>query len=97
MENWVRDDIASMDEAMLSAEGLYSILRRGGVNFRLATQRIGAMIANDYQASMLETPAGSALVTMERTAVDDTGRRVETGNHVYRADSYSFEMTLVQR
>ena len=28
---------------------------------------------------------------------DDTGRRVETGHHVYRGDSYSFEMTLVQR
>jgi DNA-binding GntR family transcriptional regulator len=97
MENWVRDDIAAMDEAMLAAEGLYAILRRGGVNFRLANQRIGAMIANDYQASMLDTGAGSALVTMERTAVDDTGRRVETGHHVYRADSYSFEMTLVQR
>jgi DNA-binding GntR family transcriptional regulator len=97
MENWVRDDIADMDEAMLAAEGLYSILRRGGVNFRLATQRIGATTANEYQASMLETGQGSALVTMERTAVNDTGLRVETGHHVYRADSYSFEMTLVQR
>ena len=55
------------------------------------------MIANDYQAPLLETDVNSALVTMERTAVDDTGRRVETGHHVYRADSYSFEMTLVQR
>jgi DNA-binding GntR family transcriptional regulator len=97
MENWVRDDIAAMDEAMLAAEGLYSILRRGGVNFRLATQRIGAMTANEYQASKLDTAEGSALVTMERTAVDDTGRHIETGHHVYRADSYSFEMTLVQR
>jgi len=97
MENWVRDDIASMDEAMLASEGLYAILRRGGVNFRLASQRIGAMIANDYQARLLEAEVNSALVTMERTATDDAGRRVETGHHVYRADSYSFEMTLVQR
>ncbi|WP_343320333.1 GntR family transcriptional regulator [Arthrobacter sp. TMP15] len=97
MENWVRDDITSMDEASLSAEGLYAILRNGGVNFRLASQRIGAMIANDYQGPLLEADVGSALVTMERTAVDDTGRMVETGHHVYRADSYSFEMTLVQR
>lgn len=82
---------------MLQAEGLYSILRRAGVNFRLATQRIGALAATEYQASLLDTPAGSAMVTLERTAVDDTGRRVETGHHVYRADSYSFEMTLVQR
>jgi DNA-binding GntR family transcriptional regulator len=53
--------------------------------------------ANEYQASMLDAAEGSALVTMERTAVDDTGRHIETGHHVYRADSYSFEMTLVQR
>ncbi|MGP9501149.1 GntR family transcriptional regulator [Specibacter sp. AOP5-B1-6] len=97
MENWVRDDIESMDEATLTSEGLYGILRRGGVNFRLASQRIGAMIATDYQAGLLETEVSSALVTMERTATDDSGRRVETGHHVYRADSYSFEMTLVQR
>jgi DNA-binding GntR family transcriptional regulator len=97
MENWVRDDITAIDEAALASQGLYGILRNGGVNFRLASQRIGAMIANDYQAPLLETTAGSALVTMERTAVDDTGRMVETGHHVYRADSYSFEMTLVQR
>jgi DNA-binding GntR family transcriptional regulator len=97
MENWVRDDITHLDEAQLAAQGLYGILRAAGVNFRLASQRIGAMIANEYQASLLDAPPGSALVTMERTAVDDTGRMVETGHHVYRADSYSFEMTLVQR
>jgi DNA-binding GntR family transcriptional regulator len=97
MENWVRDDITHIDEDLLKAQGLYGILRGGGVNFRLATQRIGAMVANDYQAPLLETEPGSALVTMERTAVDDTGRNVETGHHVYRGDSYSFEMTLVQR
>jgi DNA-binding GntR family transcriptional regulator len=97
MENWVRDDITSIDAEQLAAEGLYAILRNGGVNFRLATQRIGAMVATDYQARFLEAAPGSALVTMERTAVDDTGRMVETGRHVYRADTYSFEMTLTQR
>jgi DNA-binding GntR family transcriptional regulator len=97
MENWVRDDITPIDEAVLAAQGLYGVLRNGGVNFRLATQRIGASVADHRQAALLETPPGSALVTMERTAVDDTGRSVETGRHVYRGDSYSFEMTLVQR
>jgi DNA-binding GntR family transcriptional regulator len=97
MENWVRDDIAHVDEARLGAQGLYNVLRKGGTNFRLATQRIGAVVANDYQSEMLEIERGSALVTMERTAVDDTGRNVETGRHVYRADSYKFAMSLVQR
>lgn len=97
MENWVRDDIVQISESALASEGLYGILRNAGVNFRLANQSIGAMVANDYQAEVLEATPGSALVTMERTAVDDTGRMVETGSHVYRADQYSFEMTLVQR
>lgn len=97
MENSVRDDITEMNEAELAKRGLYEILRTAGVNFRLANQRIGAVTANEYQAKLLGTEVGAALVTMERTAVDDTGRAVETGHHVYRADSYSFEMTLVQR
>lgn len=97
MENWVRDDIVTIEESGLGAKGLYGILRNGGVNFRLATQRIGAAVATEAQAKLLETAPGAALVTMERTAVDDTGRLVETGKHLYRADQYSFEMTLVQR
>lgn len=97
MENSVRDDITAMDEESLASRGLYEILRTAGVNFRLANQRIGAVTANEYQAPLLQTPVGAALVTMERTAIDDTGRAIETGHHVYRADSYSFEMTLVQR
>ena len=59
MENWVRDDITTIDEAQLAAQGLYAILRNGGVNFRLASQRIGAMVANDYQAPLLDTEPGS--------------------------------------
>ena len=95
MENWVRDDIVKLDEVSLSSRGLYEILRSAGVDFRVANQRIGATVANDYQANVLQTDAGSALVTMERTEIDETGRRVEAGRHVYLADSYAFAMTLV--
>ena len=97
MENWVRDDVAQLSEETLNERGMYDLLRTAGVNFRLAQQRIGAAVADEYQAEMLGCEPGAALVTTERTAVDDTGRNIETGHHVYRADSYSFEMTLVQR
>lgn len=97
MENWVRDDVADLDERSLKDRGLYEILRTAGVNFRLAQQRIGARTCDDYEAELLGIKPGSALVTMDRTAVDDIGRNVEMGHHVYRADSYSFEMTLVNR
>lgn len=97
MENQVRDDITELDATTLMEHGLYEVLRTAGVNFRLAQQRIGAVAANEYQAEQLKVEPGAALVTMERTAFDDTGRAVETGRHVYRGDSYSFELTLVER
>lgn len=97
MRNWVRDDITELDTAALTERGLYDILRDAGTNFRLAHQRVGAVTADNEQAERLGVAPGAALVTMDRTAVDDVGQCVETGSHVYRADSYSFEMTLVHR
>lgn len=94
MENWVSPGIATLKHDELEASGLYEILRREGVNFRVATQKIGAAVASAEQAKLLGTSEGAALVTMSRTATDDIGRRVETGRHLYRADSYSFELTL---
>lgn len=94
MENWVPPEIATLDTQELAERGLYEILRREGVNFRVATQKIGAAVASAEQAKLLGTTQGAALVTMSRTATDDVGRRVETGRHFYRADSYSFELTL---
>lgn len=94
MENWVSMAIAHITEQELNEHGMYSVLRRSGVNFRVANQKIGASVATPEQAKLLHTSEGSALVTMSRTATDDIGRRVETGRHVYRADSYSFELTL---
>lgn len=97
MENWIREDAVELSEALLSSRGLYEILRAAGVNLRLAHQRIGARIADDAEADRLDIAPGSALVTMLRVAIDDKGRSVELGRHLYRADSHSFEMTLVNR
>ena len=96
MENWVRDDITEISAEELNDVGLYQLLRTKGVKFRRASQRIGAAVAEASQSSLLQVPAGSPLVTMERTAMDDIGRNIEVGRHYYRADSYTFEMTLVQ-
>jgi DNA-binding GntR family transcriptional regulator len=95
MENWVRDDSLQLDEVSLGSRGLYEILRSSGVDIRVVNQRIGATVANDYQTNILRTDPGSALVTVERTAIDESGRRVETGRHVHLGDSYAFTMNLL--
>ena len=97
LANWVPVDLGDMTTELLTTYGLYDLLRRYNVNLRIANQRIGATTADTAQARLLHVRRGSALVTMERTSYDDTGRAVELGRHVYRADGYAFEITVVGR
>ena len=85
----------SRDE--LAERGLYQYLRGLGVHLRVAHQRIGARLARAEEARLLDEAPRSALLTMQRTAFDDTGVAVEHGQHVYRASRYDFETTLVGR
>lgn len=71
------------------------MLKRAGINLRVASQSVGAATADNDQAALLNIRPGAALVTMKRTVADDTGRVIETGRPFYRADSYTFEMTLL--
>jgi len=87
--------VARLDKESLEQDGLYNILRKAGIDFRMAHQRVGATTASAEQAELLQCHRGSALVTMERTALDSRGIAVEHGHHLYRADRYSFDITLV--
>ena len=60
-------------------------------------QRIGAREATARESELLELRKAAAVLTMERTAFDTSGRAVEYGQHCYRPDLYSFEITLVDR
>ena len=97
MENWIPSGLCELTREQLEEESLYSMMRGQGINFRLAHQRLGAVGASPFQAEQLGVEPGAALVSMHRTALDDLGRPVETGRHVYRADKFSFEVTLVQQ
>ena len=96
MVNYLPVDLAP-DPAELEDTGLYQSLRARGVHIRLARQRIGARPASKTEARLLEEKAGAPLLTMSRTAFDDSGKAVEFGNHCYRASRYYFETTLVDR
>lgn len=80
--------------AELEADGLYDCLRGRGVKPRVAHQRIGARTATAAEARMLDEGPRAALLTMERTAFDESGAAVEFGQHIYRASRYSFDTTL---
>lgn len=97
MHNWLPGDLLDATAEELEATGLYEILRRSGVQMRIANQRIGARAATGAEARLLSVKSGAPLLTMTRWTFDDTGRAIEYATHSYRADSYSFETTLVDR
>jgi DNA-binding GntR family transcriptional regulator len=78
----------------LQERGLYELLRAAGHAPRVATQVVGAKAATAAEARLLQESRGAPMLTMTRTAWDESGRPVEYGSHVYRASRYSFELTL---
>lgn len=95
MENWIPATVVDLDVPALQDDGLYNLMRKAGVDFRMAHQTVGAAAATAEHAAHLDVEVGSPLVRMERTALDSSGATVEHGAHLYRADRYSFDITLV--
>jgi DNA-binding GntR family transcriptional regulator len=96
MRNWLPEPVPALSVELLETRGLYEVLRKAGIRIRVARQRIGACTADAEQAALLEERRGAALLTMERTAFDDSGRAVEFGSHIYRASRYSLEVTVTE-
>jgi DNA-binding GntR family transcriptional regulator len=98
MRNWLPADLAPVLTAeALETRGLYELMRGTGVHLRIATQRIGARGATAPESRLLALRKGAPLLTMERVSYDGSGRAVEFGSHVYNAETYSIEMTVVER
>jgi GntR family transcriptional regulator len=95
LTNYLNAGRLSITTEMLETEGLYQLLRLSGIHLHSATQVIGARTATAAEARLLGETKGTALLTMERTAYDDHGTVVEYGNHIYSANRYSFDMSLL--
>lgn len=97
LHNYLPHGIVPITEASLRDAGLYQTMRSAGVRLHLASQVVGARTATTGEAKLLTESRGAPLLTMRRTAYDETGRVVEYGDHVYRASLYSFEFVLASR
>jgi DNA-binding GntR family transcriptional regulator len=94
MHNHLPAGLVELTRTALSEGGLYQLLRRSGIVLSTADQTIGARRATAAEARLLDETRGATLLTMVRTAHDESGRPVEYGSHVYRASRYSFAMTV---
>ena len=97
LDNVLPEAFADLTLESLEKHGLYQLLRARGVTMRVAKQQIGARAANAHEAELLDLPRGGPILTMSRTVFDNSGVAVEFGQHCYRPDRYSFEVTLVDR
>jgi DNA-binding GntR family transcriptional regulator len=97
LRNFLPAGLVELTDQRLTESGLYQTMRAAGIRLHLANQEIGARLATAAQTRLLHEPRGAALLTMRRTAYDETGRAVEYGDHIYRASVYSFEFVLVSR
>lgn len=94
MHNAVPVDVLALRRDDLEQRGLYELLRAAGHVPRMANQVVGARAATTAEARMLGDSRGAPVLTMTRTAWDESGRALEYGSHLYRASRYSFELTL---
>ncbi|MEU3488525.1 GntR family transcriptional regulator [Streptomyces massasporeus] len=97
LRNHLPVSLLDLGGARLESTGLYRMMRSAAITLHSARQTIGARAATAEEASRLDEREGAALLTMQRTAYDDTGRPVEYGTHIYRASLYTFDFQLLVR
>jgi GntR family transcriptional regulator len=73
---------------------LYATLQKTGNRPVRAIQRISAANLGEADAQLLEVPAGSASLNIERISYLATGKVVEFTRSVYRGDTYDFVAEL---
>jgi GntR family transcriptional regulator len=95
--NYLPAGLLDLGTSRLESTGLYRMMRAAGIILHSARQTVGARSAGREEAARLDEREGAALLTMRRTAYDDTGRPVEYGTHLYRASLYSFDFQLLAR
>lgn len=96
MHNAVPVSVRTLTSEELENNGLYALLRKAGHAPSIARQSIGARNADETAAKALAELPGAALLTMVRTAWDSRGVAIEHGQHLYRADRYTFDSTLTR-
>lgn len=97
LRNWLSPQFADITASDLETYGLYYLLGQRNGRPQVANQRISAIAASPAVARLLGTKPGDPLITMQRTAIDASGRVVEYAENLYRADLYAIEVTVVDR
>ncbi len=79
----------------LDGESLYRLLKnRCGVSFFRASESIQAAVTSEEEAEFLDLEAAVPVLVIKRHTYDRMDRLVEYSRMVYRADRYSYRISL---
>lgn len=88
------DIAAKISRRGLQSAGLYELLRIEGFEPTTGIQRVGARMATPAEVKRLVLESDKTVLTIHRVTRDATGRVIDLGNHVYKAEKYIVEMSI---
>ncbi|MCI9886955.1 GntR family transcriptional regulator [Micrococcales bacterium 31B] len=94
MRNWLPAERATFKTSDLETCGLYDLLAAQGVTVSQAEQHITARLVTPHEAELLRVRRGSAALTLVRLARDTYGAAIELGEHTYRGDAYTLDLSV---
>lgn len=97
-EHWLAP---SVPHSVIVAAGdfpsLYELLREQGCEPWYGTETIGAQVADDAIAELLDYDKGGPVVTLLRVTKDVERRPIEYTRYIVRADRYEYEINLMRQ
>jgi DNA-binding GntR family transcriptional regulator len=93
MRNYLPAALISLSSADLETRGLFELLRSSGIEPHAVNEAIGARLSTRSESRSLEMKLGAPVLTLSVVTYDKIGRIIDFGQHTYRADRYSFEIS----
>ncbi|SER12599.1 DNA-binding transcriptional regulator, GntR family [Streptomyces sp. yr375] len=88
-------DLFNPHDGRLNSVGLHGLMRTAGIRAYSARCTIGARAATAEEGELLDVAEGTALLTLTRTTLDQSGRPVEYGTHCYPPAHRGFDIQLL--
>jgi GntR family transcriptional regulator len=88
---------AELAETFDPTTSLYAAIRKTGVEFGSAVERIETVLPSPRQAALLESTTAMPMLLLHRRSLDTHGRPIELVRALYRGDRVAFEASLTDR
>ncbi len=94
LKNWLPPQFAALSVGELEARGPFELLRENGSSPAVAHHSVGSRPALPEERRLLGLGRFDSVLTMTRRAFDAGGSPLEFADHCYRADRYTFDVTV---